>query len=364
MVTRKSKLKPIRNADGSISYVPQVRLKGFKPVSRSFCSADYETATAAHAAAVRWRDELTAELQKQRQEGAPRPDITTLTLGDLTREYLADPVTQGLRYQKELERNLEWWKLNYGTTKALEFGVVQLREARSRLMPGRQPATVVRILASMRSCWNWSRAAGLLPKDKVWPPRLMLREPDARTRYLSDAELAALLKAAKASSAVLFAAIVVSIACGMRKGELLRLEWNDIDFDRSRVQLLITKNGSARSVHLPAMAAAALKDLKAAPVVSATHAFLAPNGKPLSWQTLDKMWRVVRTAARLQDFRWHDLRHSCASILAQSGASLLEIGSVLGHRSANVTLKYSHLVQGAPVTGHAALNEKLGGKPS
>ena len=364
MVSRNSKLKPIRNADGSTSFAPQVRIKGFKPISRSFCTADYTEPAAARAAAMHWRDELTAELQKQRREGAARPDISTLTLGDLTREYLADPLTQGLRYHKELKRNLAWWKLNYGATKALEFGVLQLREARSRLMPGRQPATVVRILASMRSCWNWARASGMLPKDKVWPPRLMLRVPDARVRYLSDDELAALLKAARASSAVLHAAIVVSIACGMRKGELLRLEWNDIDFARSRVQLLITKNGSARSVHLPAIAAAALKDLKAAPVVGVTHVFLAPNSKPLSWQTLDKQWRVVRTAAGLVDFRWHDLRHSCASFLAQSGASLVEIGAVLGHRSANVTLKYSHLVQGAPVTGHAALNEKLGGKPS
>jgi site-specific recombinase XerD len=61
----------------------------------------------------------------------------------------------------------------------------------------------------------------------------------------------------------------------------------------------------------------------------------------------------------LRDFRWHDLRHSCASFLAQQGATLLEIASVLGHRSTVVTRRYAHLVQGAPVTGHAALNEKL-----
>jgi hypothetical protein len=45
--------------------------------------------------------------------------------------------------------------------------------------------------------------------------------------------------------------------------------------------------------------------------------------------------------------------------LAQNGASLLEIGSVLGHKSPSVTLRYSHLVQGAPVKGHTALDEKL-----
>jgi site-specific recombinase XerD len=67
----------------------------------------------------------------------------------------------------------------------------------------------------------------------------------------------------------------------------------------------------------------------------------------------------VRPAAGLKDFRWHDLRHSCASFLAASGASLVEIGSVLGHRSPSVTARYAHLVAGKPVTGHAKLDEKL-----
>ena len=62
-------------------------------------------------------------------------------------------------------------------------------------------------------------------------------------------------------------------------------------------------------------------------------------------------------AARVRDFRFHDLRHSCASILAQSGATLLEIGDLLGHRQLQVTKRYSHLA-----TGHKAamVNRVLG----
>ena len=187
----------------------------------------------------------------------------------------------------------------------------------------------------------------------------MLPEPDARWRYLSAEELPALLQAAEARSPVLHAAIVVAIATGVRKGELLRLRWSDVDFERQCVSVLITKNGQPRSVHLPASAVAALQGLKAAPVVSPAHVFLSASGKPMTWQALDKLWRGARTAAGLKDFRWHDLRHSCASYLAQAGASLLEIGGVLGHRSAAVTLKYAHLQQGAAVTGHTALDARL-----
>ncbi|HWW20900.1 MAG TPA: site-specific integrase [Steroidobacteraceae bacterium] len=367
MVARKSKLKPIPNADGSVSYVAQVRVKGFRPVAKSFCSADYEGAAgaakkAAEADAIQWREETIAELRKQSQQGAARSDISKLTIAGLNKEYLADPVTAAKAYFGELKRNLSWWTSHYGTVRVLEFGVVHGRGARDKLMAGRGPATVDRYLSAQRSAWNFGRKSGLVPKDRVWPPGLMLSEPDARVRYLDDEELPALLTAAEQAGPVLHAAILASIACGMRKGELLRLTWADIDFERSSVRILITKNGRARSVYLPTAAAAALKKLKASTVVSTTHVFLNGEGKSLNWNELDKRWRPVRTAAKLENFRWHDLRHCCASFLAQSGASLLEIGSVLGHRSAGVTLKYSHLIAGQAVTGHAKLNERLGGK--
>jgi integrase len=99
--------------------------------------------------------------------------------------------------------------------------------------------------------------------------------------------------------------------------------------------------------------------------------FLDDEGEPLTGQDLDRRWRAVRAAAGLKStkdktadgtgFRWHDFRHSCASFLAQNGSSLIEIGSVLGHKSPSVTAKYAHLTVGKAVTGHEALNSKLEG---
>jgi integrase len=98
-------------------------------------------------------------------------------------------------------------------------------------------------------------------------------------------------------------------------------------------------------------------------VVSPVHVFVLTNGAPLKKSLLETRWNKIRDAAQLADFRWHDFRHTCASLLAQNGASLLQIGSVLGHKSTGMTQRYSHLVQGAPVPGHAQLDEKLRGKP-
>ena len=139
MVARKSKLKPIPNADGSVSYVAQVRVKGFRPVAKSFCSADYEGAAgaakkAAEADAIQWREETIAELRKQSQQGAARSDISKLTIAGLNKEYLADPVTAAKAYFGELKRNLSWWTSHYGTVRVLEFGVVHGRGARDKLM--------------------------------------------------------------------------------------------------------------------------------------------------------------------------------------------------------------------------------------
>jgi integrase len=342
----------IKNADGSKSYGTSVNVKPFKRTWQSF-----ET----KAEAIQWRDQLTAELRKQRDGGSVRPQLASLSVAQLNAAYLKDPDTLqlGAEYLKALKRHLTWWTRKYGTVKALDFGVQQLREARAELIPGRQAATVVRTLSAQRSAWNWGRACGLVPKDRVWPPRLMLREPRARVRYLSDAELTAVLAAAKAHSPCLHAAVTLALATGVRQGEMMRLTWADVDFARSRIRLLLTKNGQARSVHLPAIAAEGLKAIKAHQVVGAKAVFVNRHGKALTGQGLDRQWRKVRIAAGLQDFRWHDFRHSCASFLAQKGATLLEIGSVLGHRNAQVTLKYAHLVDGAPVTGHAALDEKL-----
>ena len=155
------------------------------------------------------------------------------------------------------------------------------------------------------------------------------------------------------------AAVVTSLATGLRQGELLRLEWKDVDFERQTVVVLISKNTKRRIVHLPAPAITALKVLRRNGMVGPKPIFVDGEGERATKDYLAVHWKRVRKTAGLVDFRWHDLRHSCASFLAQNGASLVEIGSVLGHSSPSITAKYAHLVAGRPVTGADKLAEKL-----
>ncbi len=350
--SEKGYIREKRSGDGARSFLAQLKVKGFKRVAKSFPTKD---------AAAEWREKMRAELLKQRERGTVRADVSTLTIAQLATEYLADPETKAQKAYNDRAAGIAWWVNHFGSERVLSFNVLKIRDARTRLQPKRANATVNRFLAAMRACWNWGRAAGLVPQDLQWPSRLMLTEPKGRTRYLTDDEIAALLAAAKSQGPVMHAAVLVSIATGLRKGELLRLTWADVDFAAQSLRILRTKNGEARGVHIPPSAVAALQTLKKATVVGAS-CFLDDDGQPIGQGWIEYRWKQVIKDSGVRNFRWHDLRHSCASILAQNGASLPEIGSVLGHQSASATYRYSHLIDGKIVKGHSALDAKLSGK--
>jgi integrase len=391
---------------GKIRHSAQVRIRPFKPTSKTFST---------QAEAKAWAKGLEQELNRQNKRGAVSADLTCMTIGELIQQFLDDRETKKLRYHDTLSILLAWWVNHCGSTKVLELNVMTLREARKKLETsgkisyvvqvliepfepvsetfskradaearvkewkaelrhqkkegeisiapkGRAPATVNRYLSALRSCWNWGRAMSLVPQDHTWPTRLLLKEDNERQRYLSDDELKRLIEAAEKHSPTMHAAIVVSVGCGLRQGELISLKWSDIDLDGQRITIMRTKTDQPRTVYLPASAVTALRTLKREAVISTKAVFLGQEGAPLNRGTIRIRWLEVRDAAGLRDFRWHDLRHSCASFLAQNGATLLEIASVLGHRSTTVTRRYAHLVQGTAVTGHDVLNEKLRSK--
>src|ERR1017187_700476 len=339
-----------RNQDRTTSIVATVSIKGFKRTSRAF-----ETREAAQV----WAEALERELYEQRDRGGLREDAPTLTVATLVKEYLDDPETRALRTYDSIEPLLTWGVDKYGTERVMALNVLTLRAARDRLMPGHAAGTTNRYLSAMRACWNFGRRSGLIPGNHLWPSGLMLTEPRGRTRFLNDKELVALLAAAREHSPAMYAAIAVSLACGIRQGELLRLGWRDVDFKRKTLRIVDSKNGESRAVHLPKSAADALQTLKKATVVNAAHVFMADAIAPMDQHRLISRWRKIRKAVKLSNFRFHDLRHSCASFLAQAGGSLPEIAHVLGHRSTVVTSRYAHLIAGRAVTGHRELDKKL-----
>ena len=139
------------------------------------------------------------------------------------------------------------------------------------------------------------------------------------------------------------AAIRLLLFTGCRLQEVLTLQWDDVDFDRSEMRLRDSKTG-ARIVQLspPAL------DLLASLPRELDNPHVIPGLKAgRSLVNLQKPWRAIREAARLNDVRLHDMRHSFASVAVSSGQSLPMIGKMLGHKQAVTTQRYAHLQRAA-----------------
>ncbi|HEY6451534.1 MAG TPA: site-specific integrase [Steroidobacteraceae bacterium] len=344
--------------------VAQVRIRPFRPTQETFRVAPGAKLADVKKEARAWAEAEEKRLRALRVKGGDDidDDISRRTVGEVIGAYLEDPKVTSLKTFDDVDRLATWWLAEHKATRIIDFGVKKIFAAREKLVAEKvTPATVNRYVDSMRACWNWARNSGKVPQDRAWPTKLRLDENNERKRFLDDSELAALLKAAE-SNPVLHAAILLSVGTGMRQGELLRLTWKDVDLDGGKVVLLETKNGTPRTVHVPATAVAALRKLRTTKTPVTSPVFMLDAETPLNAWTLENRWSKIRDAAGLEDFKWHDLRHSCASFLARRGASLLEISSVLGHKSLSMVKRYAHLTQGKPVTGHTELDALLSGK--
>jgi integrase len=158
-------------------------------------------------------------------------------------------------------------------------------------------------------------------------------------RYLSDEEKPRLLKAAKEIGGKFYLKVLMALTTGMRKGELERLRWHDIDFDKGLAILSDTKNGTPRHTPIPNIIIDQLKKHR-----EIGNKLLFPSGvdinKPFDYK---KQWVKCLCAADINNFRWHDMRHDTASTLAMDGRTLKEIAEILGHKSLASTDRYAHL---------------------
>jgi integrase len=229
----------------------------------------------------------------------------------------------------------------------MSFGVTKLREARDKLLAeGKAPGTVNRHLSGLRAAWNWARSHGYLPTEAVWPAKLQLKEPAPRARFLSQPEAERLMTALSDRPPWFKAATIFALTTGMRQGEQLRLTWADIDMAKRRAYVMLSKTGRRRAVHVPEVAISELRNI--GPGDPDARVF------PYSDGNVNRLWKLTRKEAGIENCRWHDLRHSCASWLAQNGASLMQVAEQLGHTSLAATKRYAFLIEGEETPAHTA----------
>lgn len=160
-------------------------------------------------------------------------------------------------------------------------------------------------------------------------------------RFLSADETGRLRRAVEESPNPMLTPIVaVLLMTGCRKRELLDAKWDEFRLDQRQWRIPTSKSGKPRHVPLSDDAVAVLRAL---PRVEGCP-YVVPNpktGRP--FRSIYNSWNSARIAAGVPDCRVHDLRHSMASNMANSGQSLLVIGEILGHSQPRTTLRYAHL---------------------
>jgi integrase len=130
--------------------------------------------------------------------------------------------------------------------------------------------------------------------------------------------------------------VLLALNTGLRRGELLSLNWNDVDFEAKALTIQASNAKNGRQRHIPLNA-------EAWSVVTRWREQAGGNHKLFDPADIKKGWQALLDAAGIKNFRFHDLRHDFASKLVRAGVDLNTVRELLGHADIKMTLRYSHL---------------------
>lgn len=327
------------SASGTVSYRAKVRIKGERPRSRTF-----KRLTDAKAWAAKTESDLGHGTY------VPTTADRRRTLADLIDKYRTEylPVKANNRDSAKQEALLSWWREEYGYVGLDRLQPDVIAEARAKLAQRKNRygdpvsgATVNRYLAALSAVCKWAwKELRWLPANPVLAVSKMT-ESEGVVRFLSDDERAALFKACRAHrNPNIYTAVVLALATGARASNIRFLRWEDVDRDAWTLTVRETKNGTPRTIPVVGAAQAALQaQYKADPT---KEGWVFKGSRDDAPGTFDSAWQAVRKAAGLDDFRFHDLRHTTASYLTQGGAGLAQVADALGHKTLAMARRYSH----------------------
>ena len=175
---------------------------------------------------------------------------------------------------------------------------------------------------------DWGTFEGTNPFSKIKQGR----EPQHRLRFLDKGEIAALFKVCPSR---IYPIVACAVFTGLRRGEILGLTWNDINLEQDVLYVLETKSGKPREIPISPKLHAVLEQLTPGPKHSKVF--------QVSEDVLHKDFAAALVAAKIREFRFHDLRHTFASHFVMRTNDLPTLQKILGHHSPAMTQRYAHL---------------------
>jgi integrase len=257
--------------------------------------------------------------------------------------------------------------------KLSEFQIEKWKAGRLKTV---KPATVKRDLAALKTALARAVKWGIVGSNPAAP--VIVKVPkESRVRYLSPGERKRLLEALSARDKAkararqsgnvhslargretlpeisgyadhLTPLILLTMNTGLRRGEVLSLKWDQVNLGTSprvTIKAGYAKSNCARHVPLNSEAKAVMKQWKGQ---GSGESWVFPNpATGYKFEKLKTSWPNLMTAAKIEDFRFHDVRHDFASRLVMAGVDLYRVRDLLGHSSISMTERYSHLAPAA-----------------
>ncbi len=260
-------------------------------------------------------------------------------LSDFVTEYLATEKHR-MRSFRNYERHGKVWSERFeGRTLRSILPIDIERWITRRAADGATPATINRELSFLRRVFNVAIANDLVERNPFKRIKL-LRENNARVRWLSDDEEKRLRKAVGEEH---WPYAAFALHTGLRQAEQFNLRWENVDVVNRVLTVPRSKHGEARHVHLNDTALAILRDAPSQRI--SDWVFPSRTGAtPMEAHNfVNRVFAPALEDAGIADFRWHDLCHTFASRLVMAGADLPTVKELMGHKTLAMTLRYSHL---------------------
>jgi integrase len=358
-----------RQRDGKQRFHVQVRRTGFPTRTASFPTRRL---------AERWATTIEASMIEGRHFRGV--EARRRTVAEMIDRYIAEELPKK-KDAKTRRPRLLWWREKLGKLKLAEVSAATLVECRNKLVqepytkakpgaPGstlavgeaarefkRGPKTANRFLAYLshafataRREWHWLEHNPLAGVSKF-------KEGEGRVRYLLDDERDALLQQT-AKDPQLNVIVMLALTTAARAGELVGLTWRDVDLKEGRLLLRKTKNSQPRVVWLHGEALQLLKEHGKVRRLDDERVFVSQKGKRYDYR---EAFDAACVAAKVQDFHFHDLRHSAATYLAREGATEQQLKAIGGWKS-SVVSRYVHLAAQDAKDVMRKMNEKILGK--
>lgn len=306
----------------------QIRRNGHKEITKSFLLRDH---------ALKWSREIERKIDTGMTIEEKQPSAQP-RMSDLINRYVKDVSSQkrsGMTeafYFKTMHKH-EIAEIMLKDLKPAD--ICAYRDARLKQVSTstvrNEMALLLHALKIARNEWGWTVKDHLLTSVKKPPPG------KPRTRRLEEGEFLAIMSAIqKCQNSLMQDVFLFALATGMRRGEVLALQWQHIDIRNNTAFLPKTKNGDPRTVPLSAAALNVLAKHRI-PLPSQERAF------PISANAVRLAWEGVKKRAGIENLRFHDLRHEAISRFFEMGLSVPEVALISGHKDARMLFRYTHL---------------------